>query len=215
MRRSMFEVIVDCAGTALVGVLVLAVPGRALAQQGRPPGPDVRVVNQASEPVPVALGAPIEVVTRAPLPVVIGGAVTIDTTSPLPVTVVPAGEPQPFQITLFQPSQNAPGVNRFRVPSGKRLVIEDVSCDAVDADDFLIGIAVRTRVGTVDASHLCAFEVRVNVGRPGPAMAYAGARRLRAQADPGTEVVVSFAGQTAATFPLFSAVLSGHLVDVR
>jgi hypothetical protein len=100
------------------------------------------------------------------------------------------------------------------VPAGKRLVIVDVSCDAVDADDYLLGIAVRTRVGTVEARHLCPFEVRVNTGRPGPTMSYAGARPVHAYADPGTEVVASFAGTTAATFPLFSATLSGHLVDV-
>lgn len=207
MRRPIVEVLAGRAGLGLVAALVFAVPPCVHAQ-GRPPGPDVRVVNLPSEPVPV------EVVTSAPLPVVIDGAVTIDTASPLPVTVVPTGGPQPFQVTLFQASQAFPGVDRFRVPSGKRLVIEDVSCDGVDADDYLLGIAVKTRAGIVDARHLCPFEVRVNTGRPGTTMSYAGARRVRAYADPGTEVVASFAGTTVAAFPLFSATLSGHLVDV-
>ena len=213
MGRPMFEVVTGRAGLGLVAALVFAVP-LCVHAQGRPPGPDVRVVNLPSEPVPVALGAPVEVVTSAPLPVVIDGAVTIDTASPLPVTVVPTGGPQPFQVTLFQATQAFPGVDRFRVPSGKRLVIEDVSCDGVGADDYLLGIAVKTRAGVVDARHLCPFEVRVNTGRPGTTMSYAGARRVRAYADPGTEVVASFAGTTVAAFPLFSATLSGHLVDV-
>jgi hypothetical protein len=215
MRNANSGQMVNGASLALIGVIVLAAPGIAHAQKGRPAGPDVRVVNTPSEPVPVALGAPVAIDTSSPLPVVVGGPVTIDTTTPIPVAVVETGAgPQPIQITLFQPSQNNPGINRFRVPAGKRLVIEDVSCDAVDADDLLIGIAVRTRVGAVESSHLCTFTVRVNVGRPGTAMALAGARAMRAYADPGTDVVASVAVTPAAAFPIFSAVLSGYLVDV-
>lgn len=212
MRASRFAMMVVRAGLLVLLALVFVAP--CAYAQGRPPGPDVRVVNEPSEPVPVALGAPVEVVSSAPLPVAVDGAVTIDTTTPIAVTVVPTGGPQPFQVTLFQASQAFPGVDRFRVPTGKRLVIEDVSCDGVDADDLLLGIALKTRVGGVEARHLCPFEVRVNTGRPGTAMSYAGARRVQAYADAGSEVVASFAGTPAATFPLFSATLSGHLVDV-
>lgn len=199
---------------ALAGTIVLASPGDALAQQGQPAGPNVRVVNTPDQPVPVALGAPVEILTSAPLPVSLGGPVTIDTSAPLPVTVIGAAAPQPIQISLFQPSTNFPDINRFRVPAGKRLVIEDVSCSAVDADDVLLGLGVRTRVNGVEVLHLCPFDVRVNTGRPGTTMSYAGARPMHAYADPETDVVVSFAGVPAATFPIFSAVLSGHLVDV-
>lgn len=214
MRSSKSGRTIGGACAALVGVLVLGAPRIAHAQEGRPAGPDVRVVNTPAQPVPVALGAPVAIDTSSPLPVVVPGPVTIDTTTPLQVAVVQTGGPQPIQITLFQPSQTNPDINRFRVPAGKRLVIEDVSCSAVDADDFLIGLGVRTRVGSVEAFHLCPFAVRVNVGRPGTTMSYSGARAMRAYADPGTDVVVNFAGTPAATFPIFSAVLSGHLVDV-
>lgn len=202
------------AAVALACTIALASPGEGLAQQGPPAGLRVHVVNSPDQPVPVALGAPVEIVTSAPLPVSLGAPVTIDTSAPLPVTVVGAGAPQPIQITFFQPTSTFPDNNRFRVPAGKRLVIEDVSCSATDADDFLLGLGVRTRVGVVEAVHLCPFDVRVNAGRPGTAMTYAGARVMRVHADPGTDVVVDFAGLPAATFPIFSATLSGHLVDV-
>lgn len=198
----------------LVGTTILAAPAAALAQPVPHGGPNVRVVNTPDRPVPVALGAPVEILTTAPLPVALNGPVSIDTTVPLPVSVVGAGAPQPIQIALFQPSANSPDINRFRVPAGKRLVIEDVSCSAVDADDFLLGLGVRTRVNGVETVHLCPFDVRVNTGRPGTAMSYAGARSVRAYADPGTDVVVAFVGVPPATFPIFSAALSGHLVDV-
>ncbi len=202
------------ACVVLAGTFTLASPGTALAQPGQPAGPNVRVVNTPDQPVPVVMGAPVEILTTAPLPVTVGGTVAIDTTTPLPVSVVATGTPQPIQITFFQPTTTFPDNNRFRVPAGKRLVIEDVSCSAVDADDFIIALGVRTRVGGVEAVHLCPFDVRVNTGRPGTAMTYAGARVVRASADPGTDVVVDFFGTPAATFPIFSAAVSGHLVDV-
>lgn len=214
MRKWMNRQMVNGASVALAGCVALAAPWSALAQQGQPAGPDVRVINTPAQPVPVAVGGAVEIVTGSALPVALNGPVTIDTTTPLPVSLVGTQVPQPIQITLFQPSQTFPDVNRFRVPAGKRLVIEDVSCNAADSDDFLLGLAVKTRVGTVDSFHLCAFDVRVNVGRPGTGMAYGGARPMRAYADPGTDVVVVFEGFPAATFPIFTAVLSGHLVDV-
>jgi hypothetical protein len=162
----------------------------------------------------VSLGAPVEVITSAPLPVALSAPVAIDTSTPLPVAVVGAAAPQPIQITLFQPTASNLTINRFPVPAGKRLVIEYASCSAADADDFLIGLSVKTRVGIVETNHLCPFDVRVNAGRPGTAMTYGGARTMRVYADPGTEVVVDFAGTPAAPSPIFSAVLSGYLVDV-
>lgn len=152
-------------------------------------------------------------IASAPIPVALSAPVTIDTTTPLPVTVIGAA-PQPIQINFFQPTANLPQSNRFRVPDGKRLVLEEVSCSAADSDDFLLGLTVRTRVGFVESSHLCPFDVRVNAGRPGTAMSYAGAQPMRVYADAGIEVVVDFAGSPAAPVPIFSAVLSGYLVDV-
>ncbi|WP_291983430.1 hypothetical protein [Luteitalea sp.] len=200
-------------GLSLIAAGVLAAPG-ARAQSGPPAGLSVRVVNAPTAPVPVVLGAPVVIDGSAPVPVSLGTPVTIDTSVPLPVSVVGDSAPQPIQIVLFQPTSNLPDNNRFRVPTGKRLVIEYASCSAGDADDVLLGLAVRTRVNGAETPHSCPFDVRVNVGRPGPGMAYRGARLMRVYADPGTDVVVGFDGIPAASFPFFSAVLSGHLVDV-
>jgi hypothetical protein len=204
------------ACVALAGAMAVASPATVMAQPGQPAGPNVRVVNTPDQPVPVSLGVPVEVIASAPIPVALSAPVTIDTSAPLPVTVIGAGAPQPIQISLFQPSTNPPlpNNNRFRVPDGKRLVIEYVSCFGADADDFIVALVVRTRLAGVDALHLCPFEVRVNSGRPGTGMSYAGAQPMRAYADPGTDVVIDFSQSPAAAFPVFSAVLSGHLVDV-
>jgi serine/threonine protein kinase len=119
-------------------------------------------------------------------------------------------------LTPYNPSTNPPlpDNNKYRVPDGKRLVIEYVSCFGLDADDFIVALFVKTRLDGVDSFHLCPFEVRVNSGRPGTGMSYAGAQPMLAYADPGTDVVIGFSQSPAAAFPVFSAVLSGYLIDV-
>jgi hypothetical protein len=201
---------------SLAAAVVLAAPGDTRAQPGPPPGLSVRVVNTPAEPVPVTTNAPVEVIASAPLPVALSAPVSIDTTTPLPVSIVGPGAPQPIQISLFQPSTNPPlpDNNKYRVPDGKRLVIEYVSCFGLDADDFIVALFVKTRLDGLDSFHLCPFEVRVNSGRPGTGMSYAGAQPMRAYADPGTDVVIGFSQSPAAAFPVFSAVLSGYLIDV-
>lgn len=213
MRKSKYGREALC-GVVLAGTIALTSTGQVFAQPGQPAGPNVRVVNSPDQPVPVVLGAPVVIDGSSPLPVSIGDPVRIDTSTPLAVSLVGGGVPQPIQITLFQPTPSLPDNNRFRVPAGKRLVIEYASCSAGDADDVLLGLAVGTRVGIDETGHLCPFDVRVNTGRPGTAMSYGGARPMRVYADPGTDVVVRFAGDPAASFPFFTAVLSGHLIDV-
>lgn len=175
----------------LAAIAIATLPAAAMAQPSGPPGPDVRVVNGPSQPVPVRLGGPV----------------AITTTAPLPVAVVGAPVPQPFQFTYH--SANPLTNQGFVVPVGKRLVIEHVSCSGSDTVDSLLAVEVHTRVGIETTPHLCPFTVRADMGR----MAYAGSLPMRAHADGGTRVGFQIYGFGFTSSRLAFASLSGYLVD--
>lgn len=175
---------------ALLAAALAALPA-AVAQPSSPRGPDVRVVNPPSQPVPVSLGAPIVVTTTAPLPVTVAGT--------------PA--PQPFQFTYH--SANPQTNQGFTVPAGKRLVIEHVSCTGSDTSDSLLAVQISTRVGVETTPHLCPFTVRADMGR----RVYAGSLSTRLYADGGTQVSFEILGFGASASKLAFAGVSGHLVD--
>lgn len=185
----------------LTGAVMLAAPTPvAQAQGGRPAGPDVRVVNTSDQPVPVSVqGA-----------VALSAPVVIDAAAPLPVMVVGGAVPQPVQLLFSAPDASTVAAP-YTVPAGKRLVIEQVSCAGAAGDDTLLGVTVTTVVGGTQGFHTCAFDVRVNLGRPGTATSYRGARMTRFYADAGTQVRASFDGGGGA---FFSLTVSGVLVDV-
>jgi hypothetical protein len=102
------------AYAVLVAVLAVTISGPGFSQSGKQPGPDVRVVNKPTEPVPVTLQ----------------GSAQIDTSSPIPIRDVDAAVKQPFQLTIHRTipdggnTANGPALT---VPAGKRLVIEYIS----------------------------------------------------------------------------------------
>lgn len=179
------------AGSVALLALALAAAPAAFAQGTSPAGPDVRVVNPPSQPVPVRLGGPV----------------VVTTTAPLPVTVAGAAAPQPFQFTYH--SANPLTNQGFTVPAGKRLVIEHLSCDGSDTSDSLLAVQVRTRVGIETTPHLCPFTVRAHMGR----MVYAGALPVRLYADGGTQVSFEILGFGTSPSRLAFAGISGYLVD--
>jgi hypothetical protein len=82
-----------------------------------PPGPDVRVVNTPTNPVPVVQQGPVSI---AP-----GSSVKISTDSPVPVKVTLG---QIVRISAFlQPTNLFSSTNLYIVPVGKRLLISDVN----------------------------------------------------------------------------------------
>src|SRR5437762_3252684 len=116
MRHPKYPLFAIVAYLALTGVLAISTARPGHTQAGHPPGPDVRVVNTTTEPVPVTLQSP------NPVPVRLQGSATIDTTNPIPVRDVDRHPQEPVQFSLFMPG---PG-GSYTVPAGKRLVIEYV-----------------------------------------------------------------------------------------
>ena len=81
MQKAKATLLVIGAYLALVGTLAMLSPKSATGQKGGPPGPDVRVINLPTEPVPVTLR----------------GVAQIETSTPLPVRDVDAAARQPVQ----------------------------------------------------------------------------------------------------------------------
>jgi hypothetical protein len=177
------------------GVLLAAsvLLGAARADQGQNAdarrGPDVRVVNTQSEPVPVTLQ----------------GTARIDTSTPIPVKDLDHHPRQFVQFTLF-----APGSGPYAVPAGKLLVIEFVSGSFAtkSSDPTSIGEALlRVRTGASDFSHVFAGTVtEYDNGVPSP-FRFAFSQVCRIYAGAGSEV--SLRGG----FALGAINVSGYLVD--
>lgn len=133
-----------CAiGAYLVLIGAFTIFGSPATGQGAglPPGPDVRVINRASEPVPVT-----GQINIGSLP-----AVQLDTNGPLPVTDSDNPARQPVQFYLH--SNPVSGPTTYEVPAGKRLVIEHISGNAYSSRNVL-WIEVSTTAGGQGLSHL-------------------------------------------------------------
>ena len=115
-----------CAvGAYLVLVVAFGVFGArpATGQKGSPSGPDVRVVNTAANPVPVALQGTAQI--AGSVNVVNTPTVKVDTTDALPVQDLYAAR-NAVQGALTQSID-------YDVPAGKRLVIQFISIEAAGA----------------------------------------------------------------------------------
>src|SRR5689334_2920041 len=94
------------AYAVLIAVFAVTISGPGHSQSGKQPGPDVRVVNKPTEPVPVTLQ----------------GSAQIDTSSPIPVRDVDAVVKQPFQMTIHRTIPDGGNTDNgivLTVPAGK------------------------------------------------------------------------------------------------
>ena len=136
-----------CAvGAYLVIIAAFGVLGSrpATGQKGSPPGPDVRVVNTAANPVPVTLQGTSQI--TGDVNVVNTPTVKVDTTDALPVQDLYAAR------NAVQGGM-APSVG-YDVPAGKRLVIQFISIDASGAAAGSDpGVYLRTRLNGNFISH--------------------------------------------------------------
>jgi hypothetical protein len=151
-------------------------------------GPDVRVVNTQSEPLPVA----------------IQGTAQIDTSTPIPVKDVDHQPRQVAQFTLF-----VPGPDTYTVPAGKQLVIEFVSgsLKVNSSDPNVFGEALLTGSGASGFTHVFAATVTsYENGVPAPSR-FAFTQACRIYASAGSQV------QLHGGFILGSINVSGYLVD--
>lgn len=224
--------------TALVATLVLGTPGPGRSQGpglGQPNGPDVRVVNKPSEPVPVTLKGTgsitgdVNVVNSPTVKLASGSKVGIDPNSdgvtvrntssqPVPIagTVSNADEParSPYQDGFGFELANGITTERALspLPADKRLVIEYFSATATVPSGQTGFFFIKTRAGGVTALHtvpaVASFQ---DSAFPGSDLLVA-AQSIRLYADAGTSPTVSFRRSSGAGAASYSAFVSGYFV---
>ena len=198
MRNPKYPLIALAAYLALVGTLAVTTSRPATGQNGQPHGPDVRVINKTTEPVPVTLQG-----TAGPVPVSIQGTAQIDTSSPIPVRDVDRQVQQPVQFSLFNP----PG-NTYTVPAGKQLVIEYVSggLGITSSGGAFAEIFIEVSPGI---THIIpGTPVSYADGNPG-GLGFAFSQPCRIYAGPGA--TVKFHGSQGVLLSTLN--VSGYLVD--
>jgi hypothetical protein len=188
MQKSKSTLMAAGAYLALVGILAVSTAGVGHTQAGRQHGPDVRVVNDSTEPVPVTLQ----------------GAAKIDTSSPLAVRDVNDVVQTPFQAAFTD-------IVPVIVPSGKRLVIEYVSGFVGTGDAVALAVSIETKLGGQALRH--AIPINLASANGGGAETYTFGDSARLYADPGTQVIarLHLTGNPAGSAA--NCTLSGYLVD--
>jgi hypothetical protein len=181
-----------------------------------PRGPDVRVVNTASEPVPVT-----GEVNVASLPAVQVGslpAVQLDTSSPLRVVDVDNPARQPFsadKVGGFEAGLLGPNME-VNVPAGKRLVIEFASFQATIPQGQHINffwVDVLGASGNASFYFPAVYQGSDFIGGQNVDL-YTASGPTRLYADPGSKVTLAMRRNTATGTGLGTASISGHFVNV-
>jgi hypothetical protein len=186
MRNPKYPLLALVAYLALIGVLAISTARPGHTQGGKPPGPDVRVINKTTEPVPVTLQ----------------GSAQIDTSSPIPVRDVDQAAKQPVQIRLSVFSSLT-----YTVPAKKQLVIEFASGFFVPH----VGLAetgLIVHFGDPAQAMFVSFAPTPTHYTAGVPDRFVYSQACRIFANPGSEVKVS-GGESQ------SVVLSGYLVDTQ
>jgi hypothetical protein len=189
MKMTRWKYLAITSGLLLAASVLLGSAGAGQGGNADPKGgPDVRVVNTQSEPVPVILQ----------------GTAQIGTSTPIPVKDVDHHPRQSVQFSLF-----IPGSDTYAVPVGKQLVIEFVSGGFANnpSDVTSIGEALLTGSGASGFSHVFAGTVTAyENGVPTP-YRFAFSQACRIYANAGSLV------RLQGGFAFGSINVSGYLVD--
>ena len=135
--------------------------------------------------------------------------VTNPETSPVPVRVLGNLAVKPFQVThqLINTSESSLGGATFKVPAGKRLVIEHFSIAGPAGPS---GSLTRVRIITQLSGETPIYHYFVQA--PVTDMRWQWVDRLtKLYADPSTDVVIGYDGEMEGG----TAILSGYLEDVN
>jgi hypothetical protein len=221
MRNPKYTLLAGGAYLALIGLFALTSTKTGLTQNGKPQGPDVRVVNTAAEPVPVRLqstAAPVPVLlqgTSEPVPVHIEGTTQIDASTPLNVHDLdnPALHPVQFRSQIIiDDTEGVGGETLFTVPQGKRLVIEHVSAGAELPPNQRGVLRLQTQESSRGTDHFIPFT-QVNLIDIVHMMA---AQPTRIYVNPGAVLAVFFQRDGNADGRATCTVtVTGHLVALN
>lgn len=199
MRSPKVPLIAIGATLALIGAFALATSGPAYTQSGQPVGPNVKVINTPSEPVPVTLQ----------------GTTQIDTANPIPVFDIDSGARDPgtgeSEMHLLEGGIQA-NATLSVVPEGKRFVIEYVSAAArMGGNVQRARLVIRTITNGVVRKHFIAFG-QANEHFDANTVA---SQAVRIYADPGSVVSCTFFRDGNPFFTAdCSVTLSGHYVTL-
>lgn len=182
------------------GPIVLAAP--------TPSTQNVKVVNTAAEPVPVA-------VTGTPT-VQVGNT----NANPVPIRNVDNPAQQPFRATLkVSFAANDPGSepqNSLVVPQGKRLVIKYLSVYIdIPPDQYLSGDVAEIINNGTQALPISWFVLNRQVGVAGQDSIFTAAQPVEIYLDPGTEFWAEFFRNSSAGSGFGRVIVSGYLVNVN
>jgi len=212
LRKSAF---LSSLGIAVLLVsIVLGAPGNGNAAPP-PADRDVRVINSASEAVPVTgsltlAGTPGVVVTNAPDVVVTNSAA-----NPILVRNVDRATALPFAREVFE---NIPAGSQFSttslmtitVPVGKRFVIETFTCriETVTPQTVLGGFAARTN------NYVNEYFSPLTGTPFGPLTYFETSTPVKAYADAGSDVWAYFRLSSPASGASVRCTFAGYLVDM-
>jgi hypothetical protein len=200
-----------------VSVIALSVP-----QSGHsaltPPDKDVRVINTATEAVPVTIqGTPsVQAQQSGPWNVGVSGSVQVGNSEAAPIYVRDVDRPtaRPFlkEITLTLPAANNGENVSLGILVGELVVIEQVSAlGTLPADQFVETMSIATRVppDNVYHSHLLQFnKLELN---PGTNMYTVPSQQVRIYAGPGSFARMSRVGN--GTIATVRFVISGYYAN--
>jgi len=195
MKTSKGALLALAAYGALIGILAVTASGPGHTQGGNTKGPDVRVVNKPTEPVPVTLQ----------------GSAQIDTSAPIPVRDVNVAGRIPIQLTVHRTSPdggNTANGSMYTVPAGKRLVIDFVSAHVGVKSGDLPAMEILTTVNGDSGAYFIPLA-------PASDTTFIVNQQVRFSCDAGESVVLVF-GRTGTTGQgpgIFT--ISGYLEDMQ
>ena len=204
MKKLQLSLCAVGAYLVLIGAFALFGSRPATGQgSGLPPGPDVRVINKPSQPVPVT-----GQVNIGSLP-----AVQLDTTQPIPVTAVGQPALRPFGKSVLVFTSFDQSSESFTVPADKRLYIETVSVSGSIPKGQIPSTHVELTTGGEKIIH--PLPVTFNTFDGVLSDTYHGLHEVRMVADPGTTVTFRAWRPASGGTMALGFTVSGHLADLQ
>jgi hypothetical protein len=200
------SLLTKAASLLVLGVFALMIGGPSARSAAD--SKDVRVVNDATQPVPVAPQGTTAIAGTVGIDPSANGVV-VTNSQPLPVApqatqIEPVREERIFNLAADTPSDQQ---TLLIVPDGKRLIIEYVSVDSLGSNEF----DSRARIAIISFD---AGTDRITIPLTPQVRGAVGAQEVTLYADAGDTVVAEFSHADTSTDRLALFTIVGQLLDV-